>query len=433
MDTNSEKKFNGLWVVLGLAGITIAIVVALMLRPKAAEVIGGGGRVVVTTNEQGQVQMVQVAPPVEEKVKPPKTITRRRLEPEATKRLSTTPQKIKMILTTLGRAEKANWGIAGTGSFMLTYNVECDAEILEKKETAGGEIRVVEKRTFKKCQQLLRVYETDVRFALYDTLPLKEVSTTIKVIGGLLSSIPATSAAGPVVTVAGMGVEKFLKGFDDLSARDLLKKFRVQIPDIVEGKINDLVAKKVSNILKTVNVEGKSYLITYYQDAKSGAPMDVTLTYEDGRALETEEEFLVLRRANAFLDAQVVPDKAFSLGDTWTVDTSSFECLMDPFVDGYYCGDVTLERKENDARGDWVIGLRPCLVGIKSDAGRTKGELRLTNGEASVDGANVFVKKMVVNGKGGVKSLTPHHLLFKARVQGDCEFQGMMEVTPIRK
>ncbi len=42
MDTNG-KKFNGLWVALGLAGITIAMVVALMLKPKAEDVTGGGG------------------------------------------------------------------------------------------------------------------------------------------------------------------------------------------------------------------------------------------------------------------------------------------------------------------------------------------------------------------------------------------------------
>ncbi len=390
----------------------------------------------VTTNEQGQVETTQIAPSVRDKQKPPKTITRRRLEPEATKRLATNPQKINMVLTTVGRAEKANWGIAGMGSFVMIYEVECDAEILEKKSTASGEIRVVEKRTFNKCHQLLQVHDTDVRFALFETLPLKEVSTTIKVIGGLLSSFPATSAAGPIVTGSSIAVEKFLKGIDGVSARDVLDKFGVEIPDSLERKINKFVAKKVSNVLKTVDVEGKSYLITYYQDADSGAtpmPMNVDFTYADGRALETEEEFLVLRRANAFLDAQVMPDKTFSPGDTWTVDTSSFECLMDPFVDGCYCGDVTVERKENDEKGDWVIGLRPCLVGIRSDAGRTMGELRLMDGAASVDGKNVFVKTMTVHGKGGVKSLTPHHLLFKARVQGDCEFRGEMEVTPIRK
>ena len=432
---NNRKSFNGLWVVAGLIGLTVVMGTALWLYESKDKSDSSRGVVEktseVVTNSAGN-EVVKVVTSKKEKLKQKPRIYRKRLEPEATKRLATSPQKVKMVLTTTGRAENAKWGIAGMGSFVLTYYLDCDAEILEKSETPGGEIRVVEKRTFNQCRKVLRVHDTDVRFRLYETLPLTQVFTAMKIAGGIVATF-FDPASGGAMMESVEAADGFLRGADGKSAKETLARFGVEVPDDIERQINDFAMRKVESIIKTVDVEGKSYRLTYIQDKESGSPLRVDFTYADGREIQTQEEYLVLRRANAFMDANVVPDKNCKPGDTWTVDTSGFESLLDPYVDGAYCGDVTVARLDNDKDGTWQIGLRPCSVFIKSDEGRTTGEVHLESGEAKVDAENVFVKAMVVTGKGRMKNLSPHHLLFKSRFEGDCEFRGMMTTESIGK
>lgn len=347
----------------------------------------------------------------------PSENNRIRQDPESLNRLATGPQKIKTVITTTGRAENANWGIKGVGSFVLTYALDCDAEIEEKEKTPGGEIKVVERRTFHQCRQQLEVFDTDVRLSLYDTLPLEGLFGVIKCVGELFES--------PLIGEGADIVDETFKSIDGTSAVKCLEAVGVDIKPI-QNVIDTVVTTTVSGLLKTMDIEGKSYRITYYQDKDTGKPLRVIFTYADGSPVKSVEECLVLRRANAFLDAQAVPDKNCHPGDTWTVDTSGFECLLDPYVDGAYCGDVTVERLKDDSDGDWRVGLKPCNVYMKSDAGRTTGEINLTSGEAKVDADNVFVKAMQVSGKGHLKNLTPHHLLFNSRFEGDCEFRGVM-------
>ena len=430
-------------IVLGL-GILAAVL--LFNSSKTEEPQGGNGG---ETQPQNQGPSKEGATPKEDKPKagapadtptpptapkPPKTeIKRRRLEPEATKRLTTSPQKISVVLETSGRAENAKWGFGGMGSFLLTYYVDCDARILSKDETPGGEIKVVEERTFNKCRQVLRVSDTDIKFRLYETLPLAETFTVVKAVGAVLSAIPQTLIAGGTVVTASTALDAYLKKIDGTSAREWLDLFGIKIPETVEMQINKFVTDRVENILKTVAIEGKSYHITYYQDKESGSPLRVNFTYADGSEIATEEEFLVLRRANAFMDSQVVPDKNCSPGDSWTIDTSDFESLLDPYVDGAYCGQVSVERLDNDKSGNWRIGLKPCDVFVKSDTGRTTGTLHLKGGEASVDADNVFVKAMQVVGNGRMKNLTTHHLLFNSRFEGDCTFRGVLTTEALTK
>ena len=426
---SSKKPFNGLWIVLGLTAISVAVGVAIWNRETQKSSETKPIRV-EQVNENGQTNGVTFVGTSEEPppVRNPIVTKPHRLENEATKRLHDGPQKIKTVITTTGRAENAKWGLGGIGSFILTYSLDCDAEILEKSETPGGEIKVVEQRTFHQSRKSLRVYNTDVRFRLYETLPLKETFTVVNVIGAVLTAIPTpqTVIAGGSVLTASATAAAYLKAIDGTSARDVLKKLGIQIPNEVEKKIDDFVTTKIDDIIKTMNIEGKSYHITYYQDKKSGSPLRVSFTYADGRDIETDEEYLVLRRANAFLDAQVVPDKNCKPGDTWTIDTSDFECLLDPYIDGAYCGDVTVERLADATDGDWTIKLHPCAVYVKSPTGRTTGEMRLKSGEAAVDPENVYVKAMTVMGTGKLKNLTKHHLLFNSRFEGDCDFRGFM-------
>lgn len=446
-----KKSFNGLWIVLAL--IIIPVCLYLSARSGHEQVFGdnnkdkessaaqvdGNGPVIKNVVNPNNKDLPQVAVAktlaADDALKQPPKIVRKRLESEATKRLTTSPQNIKTVLTTTGRAENANWGVRGMCAFVLTYFVDCDAEIISKDETPGGELKVVEKRTFNTVRQELQLSEADAALALYETLPLDQVFTAVKVVGGVLVACGEPTCAGIGETLAEVGgsVDLALKGIDGRNARGLLSTLGVSLPNSVEEKINDFVNKKVKDIFKPSNLEGKSYLLTYYQDKESGAPLRVDFTYADGSEIKTQEEYLVLRRANAFMDSKFVPDKSCSPGDTWTVDSSEFDCLLDPYVEGAYCGDVTVERLDNDKDGDWRLGVKPCNVSVISDKGKTTGEIRIEGGEAKVDAQNVFVKSMVVTGKGSMKNLTTHHLLFKARFEGDCGFRGTLSTQPIKR
>ena len=362
-------------------------------------------------------------------------IVRKRLEAEATRRLATEPQRIRTVLTTTGRAENANWGIKGMASFVLTYYVDCKAEILEKKENAVGEIKVVEKRTYTRSEQRLELSETDVGLSLYDTLPLDRLFTVVDIVGeGMIySGEPETAALGEVVKVAGASVNTALKNVDGKSVRGVFEMFGINMSEKIERMIKDFVEKRVESLFRPSVLKGKSYLITYIQDKESGAPLRVDFTNADGSAIKTEEEWLVLRRANAFMDSNMIPNRSCSPGDSWTIDSSEFDCLLDPFVDGSYSGKVVVERKDDDKSGNWILAVQPSNVSIVTDEGKTNGELRIEKGDAQVDGINAYVKAMVVTGKGNMKNLTKHHMLFKSRFEGECSFRGSMVTEPIAK
>lgn len=436
-------------VCFGLIGVAIVVGVSYQFVkkwpagkvPDSVQDAGGGesGPIIKSVVNPGDTNAprvsVAVTPAAADVLKEPPRIMRKRLEPEATKRLATSPQNIKTVVVITGRGENANWGLRGMCAFVLNYFVDCDAEVVSKKETAAGEIKVVEKRTFKIIRQDLQLSESDVELALFETLPLDKAYVAVKSVGELMVWCGEATCAGIGATLSEGADSAYgaLKAVDGKNVRGLFNTFGASLPDAAEKKINEFVVKRVNDIIKPSQLEGKSYLITYFQDKDSGAPLRVDFTYADGSEIKTEEERLVLRRANAFMDSKFVPDKNCSPGDTWTVDSSEFDCLFDPYVEGAYCGDVTVERKDNDKDGDWILGMQPCNVSVRSDKGRTTGEIRIESGNAKVDAKNVFVKSVVVTGKGALSNLTPHHLLFKSRFDGDCSFRGTMVTKPIKK
>ena len=362
-------------------------------------------------------------------------IKRRRLKPGAANRLHTKPQKIITTVQVTGRAENADWGLSGIRPFVLTYLIDCDAEILEKSETPGGEIKVVEKRTFNNVVEQLNLGKMeDARLSLYDTLPITLLLDTTKVFAPLLlcSSYTRLSYTQSRLFVK-IGIDMIdggLRAIDKQSVpgilRDILSMFNVNQPDKIIKQVNDFLCNRVKLILKPSELEGKSYKITYYQDKTSGSPLRMGFTYADGSPIKTQEEFFVLRRANAFLDSKFVPDKNCSPGDTWRVDSSEFEGILDPYVDGGYYGEVNVERIENDKQGNWQIVMKSNNLSIRSDNGLTTGEVYLKDGHAQVDADNAIIKTMIVRGRGKMKNITPHHLLFNSRFEGDCTFVGSL-------
>ena len=377
------------------------------------------------------------------KVRP--TIERKRVEPGSTKRLPApaAPTALKTVVTTTGKAEKGDWGIKGMASFVLTSYVDCDVEILDKRETPGGEIKVVEKRTFTQAVQKLVVSEADVALALYDTVKLDKVFNAVKIIGGFMATTgtklgaPQVAVAGTSMTGGAVAADAGLKKVDGKSLRDFLYAKEVDVPKGLEEKINKFIEKEVKQSLpKISDVEGKSYLITYYQDKETGAksaPLRVDIRHADGTGELTDDEWAILRRVNAFLDCQIADAKLEKPGANIKVDTAAFECLFDPYVEGKYSGEVTIERTDNLENDDWHLKLRPGSIAIVADNGASNGEVRLESGEAQIDKASNVVKSMVIKGKAAAKKLSPHHMLFKARMGGMCNFHAMLTSEPKAK
>ncbi len=420
--SESEKStFNGWYVVAILAAITVGV----FLTGKWE-----GGR----SAKPSESEVTPEAPkgPVESKpedpqaVAPAKTnVQRNRLEAKATKRLPEEPQVIKTVLMTTGRGENANWGLKGMYSFVLTYSVVCHAEIIKKEETALGEVKVLEKRTYETVKQELQLSKIDVALALRETLPIQGVSHLVDVVSDALAAcgLPGTSG---ILQRGGEMLYKAVEGHDGKSIRGILGMFGFDLSPKLEKQINEFVQNTVKGILKTHELEGKSYLITYYQDKDSGAPLRIDFTYADGTKIKTEEEWLVLRRANVFMDSKVIPDKNCSPGDSWQMDSADFDCLLDPFVEGSYCGEVEVVRLDDDADGNWQLSIKPGTISILSDRGRGSGEVQLDEGRCIVDGRRAYVKAMTVTGKGAMKHLTKHHLLFRSRFEGECGFRAVM-------
>ena len=366
---------------------------------------------------------------------------RKRAKEKSTERLPAVNEKrkVEMILKTCGKGESANWGRKGICSFDLTYYVNCMTEILEKQEMPGGEIRVTEKRTYSQCRQVLQVSECDVRLDLFATLPLKDTLDATKAIGAGLASLgfmsTGTSMAGGAAVV-----ERVAKWADGKSVRDVLSGYGVNLSAELEKHVNEFIARKITagDRFRVEKLEGKSYLVHYYQDKDGGVPLRVHFTYADGSELPSDsEEMLVLRRANAFIDSEVVPDDVRSSqpGKIWSFDASEIECVMDPFVKGSYSGKIEVVRKENDNDGDWVLEVKPSNVFVEDDgrqAGKTTGEITLNDGMAKVDEAKAMLKKLSVRGTCNLSELTPHHMLFKSQIKGKCSFFGTVETTTLK-
>ena len=144
----------------------------------------------------------------------------------------------------------------------------------------------------------------------------------------------------------------------------------------------------------------------------------------------TQDERLVVRRANVFMDSQFMPDSSCSPGDSWKINSDEFSCLLDPYINGNYDGEVTVYRGDDEKDGNWRLGVKPANVAIKSDGGKTSGSVELSDGVAWYDNRGRNIIALQINGKGAMKNLTRHHFLFSARLEGMCKFSAIMKTEP---
>ena len=83
--------------------------------------------------------------------------------------------------------------------------------------------------------------------------------------------------------------------------------------------------------------------------------MSVKFTCEDGTDVTNDEELMILRRVNTFIDSHLAPNPNCKPGDSWDVPVNCVQEVFAPYVEGTYSGKATFVRKENEPNGDWSM------------------------------------------------------------------------------
>ena len=379
-----------------------------------------------------------------------RSLERRPLEPEATKRLHDGPVIVSSVFEGSGKAEYAQYGGAFRGSYLYTTTVMAQSEIQDKfvdKET--GRVLVKERRKFLQARDELSLSEFDVALAL-DTLPVGQVRQWANGVCHIVSSMCMALAstiqpAAPVLGVVAEGSETVnaavnasfatLYTIDGMSVRGLLGAIGVTIPENIDRFVNEritkLVADKARNVHNAIqSIEGKSFIITYEQE-KNGAPLNVDYKNEDGSPI-TDAEWEILRSANAFLDSNVVPDARCRVGDTWTVWADEVQDLFGATSSGRAEGNIRVERVDDQPDGTWTLKLEPAIVEFRSDDGTTSGNMKVKDGNGLVDSENASVVSLHATATGNLRSLNKkrHFLYFDfiKRIEGDSNLRFSLSV-----
>ena len=361
-----------------------------------------------------------------------RSLTRRPLEPEATKRLAEGPQIVTTVFEATGRGAWKNCGVSASGKYFLTSFVKAKSTVDHKEETARGNIEVTEIREFLEVRDQLTVSETDIGLSLQDTLPVEVVAQTVNGIAAVAELF--YQGAGSTIAGVASAAKIAIAQIDGTTLRGLLGKIGVGVPAVVEKAIQEHSTEFLNGQFNDIHtkvhsIEGKKYKIVYLQD-KEGAPLRVDFTNVDGSQI-AEDEWDILKLANVFIDAQVIPDKRVQPGDKWSIDAETIQGLVDPAAAGGNCtGSIDVERKDDLANGDWELKFLPARVSTKSNRGRTVGEVNIKDGNGIGDGKNAYVKSLQIRGTGSfVKAKTSARwAIFECmtRIDFNCEFRAMM-------
>ena len=424
---------NAIIAILGIAVVVLAVVVWLKFIPSSTGGAGGGGgEPPISSDPDSGGDGSEVI-----------HVERKPLEPEATKRLHDGPVIVSSLFEASGRAEHGGYGKTVRGSYLYTTTVKARSEILSKEENeATGSVRVVEKRTFTQARDNLSLSELDVAVDL-ETLPVGQVKTfvdgVIAVVGGIANLI-TEGAATPYIAAAKAAVASgfmAINAIDGTSARGLLGAFGVEIPENIEDYVNERVSRFAGGKLNEVRValqsiEGKTFIITYTQ-AANGMPLNVDFKHEGGGPI-SEAEWEILRSANAFLDANAVPNTSCSVGDYWPVWADEVQELFGAAGSGRAEGEIRVERVEDQPDGAWTLKIKPADVLFRSTDGTASGKMHVKDGNGLVDAKNASVKSLQATAEGNLRSLnkTRHALFFDfvKKLNGDANLRFTLSVNP---
>ncbi len=413
-------------------------------------IVDGNGvtNIVVTTAtiSDGKTNTVIEVAPVK------RSVERRPLEPEATKRLHDGPVVISSLFEASGKAEHASSGKAVRGSYLYTATVIAQSEVKEKKEDKEtGKVRVVERRKFLQSRDSISLTDVDVAIAL-DTLPVDQVGTWVdnacNLVGGACAVIsgvapvtaPFMAIAGGVAAIAKATVTSafaMLHKIDGVSARGMLGAFGVKIPENLDAFVNNWVSRQVMNQISDVHnaiqsIEGKTFLITYTQDV-NGQPLNVDYTNEDGTPI-TDAEWEILRSANVFLDSNMVPDTRCRVGDAWMVWADEVQELFGAAGEGRAEGKIRVERVKDQPNGDWTLQIEPAEIQFRTSDGTAAGKMQVKDGNGLVDANNASVKSLQATATGNLRSLNKkrHFLFFDfvKRIDGDSNLRFTLTANP---
>ena len=333
-----------------------------------------------------------------------------------------------------GKGSDANWGFRKSVNFQYVVAFKSESKVLSNtvnKET--GEIKVEEMRTFTSFIDKVDVSDVDIKLDL-DSLGFGKIKQVVTLLAAAADALIPHKTGGKAKPLVEGGVQ-VIQGLDGTSIRkgaeELAQLHGIAIPPVVDEYLNGLASKKLREVLRAKrSIEGKSYKFTYWQRS-TGVPLYVKFTYADGSEVTDEEERMVLRRANAFIDSAITPSEIdTSVGAKWVVDVREFQEMFDPFADGEYMGDVMVERRDNDDEGNWLIGFQPATLRTVGDDGTETGRIQLERGSVHLDPNTRAVLNVVGSGTAVAKRTSKHHLLFTARIEGACRFEGRLVSEP---
>ena len=274
---------------------------------------------------------------------------------------------------------------------------------------------VVEERTFDKFTHKLDV-EPKVRVDL-STLPINEFCDIVAVVGqftDFVNSNPAAELLPPGTRII----------------TNILNGQSLPVPERWKNTVLDKFSRDKSfrSLIRSGDVQGRTYRLTYTQN-KKGDVVKFKAERVDGGKMTPEEQD-ILKKCNAFIDSDVVPDVNKGVGGTWTVDSRDMQEAFSG-IDGNISGDVKFVR-QNDKDGLWSIRMNPAELTIMNDDNFKTGNIKLNYGNATVEPKKLHsIRDMNLRGmiKNEVKS--KHHLLFTAKISSWCEFKARVASSVI--
>lgn len=403
--------------LIAVLAIIVAVLLAIVFWPTdkgPTGASGGDGPVIVEPGLDGE------PPEQTDQGETVRSLERRPLEPEVTKRLRNGPVMVKSVFEASGQAEHGRYGKLVRGSYYYVTTVIARSEVLEKNEGEGGSIRVVEKRTFTQAVDNLSLSDVDVAVDL-STLPVAQVYTMANTVCTVVAGIAGYFGYGEAVSnikIAQKGIQSAfaaLYSLDGTSARGLLGLFGVEVPSNIDAFVNEKVAKIASKSLDTVHsalqsITGKTFIITYVQDAK-GKPLNVDFRHESGARIN-DAEWEILRTANAFLDQNIVPDTRCEVGDHWTIWADEASELFGLGTDGQTDGKIRVMREKDQPDGNWTLAILPTEITYRGNGGT--GTLSVKDGVGLVDAKSASVKTIQATATGdmGMLSKERHWMFF---------------------